>query len=145
MIKRGDLADHRTLCEKSFEDCSICGDGYCSGAENVDNCEFDCYCGDALCSVGETIENCPTDCAYCGDGICTEELGEATDCPEDCTVDDPCPADLDGDEQVAGSDLATLLSQWGRNGSADFNDDGVVSGPDLAELLGSWGLCTGNP
>jgi len=52
-----------------------------------------------------------------------------------------CAADINGDHQVDGSDLAVVLSQWGTAGSADINHDGNVDGQDLATLLGAWGTC----
>ena len=62
----------------------------------------------------------------------------------DCDLDPPCPADLDGDGVVGGSDLAQLLADWGCLGEdcdADLNADGSVGGPDLATLLSVWGDC----
>ena len=53
----------------------------------------------------------------------------------------PCPADLDGDGTVGGSDLASLLASWGRSGAADLDGDGLVLASDLAALLGAWGAC----
>jgi hypothetical protein len=52
-----------------------------------------------------------------------------------------CPADLNGDGNVDGLDLTTVLSQWGGAGSADFNGDGTVNGLDLTSLLSAWGTC----
>lgn len=52
-----------------------------------------------------------------------------------------CPADLDGDANVGASDLAVLLGQWGRSGTADLDRDGSVGSSDLAVLLGEWGSC----
>ncbi len=54
------------------------------------------------------------------------------------------PADLNGDGQVDGSDLAILLNAWGavnpKNPTpADIDDDGIVGGSDLAILLNAWG------
>ncbi len=49
------------------------------------------------------------------------------------------PADFNGDGVVNGTDLATLLAQWGTNGSADLTGDEVVNGSDLAQLLANWG------
>lgn len=48
--------------------------------------------------------------------------------------------DLDGDDAVAGADLAILLGAWGtcRGCAADLDGDGVVDGADLATLLGGW-------
>jgi len=58
-------------------------------------------------------------------------------CPAGCT------ADFNGDGQVDGDDLGTLLGQWGPCAvcAADFNGDGQVDGDDLGSLLGFWGAC----
>jgi uncharacterized membrane protein len=54
----------------------------------------------------------------------------------------PCPADLDGNDEVGASDLAALLSAWGSfGGNADLDGDGAVGAPDLAVLLSAWGAC----
>lgn len=59
------------------------------------------------------------------------------------------PADLNGDGDVDGFDLAILLGQWTGgtayvpcppHESADLNADCRVNGFDLALLLGAWGL-----
>jgi len=54
---------------------------------------------------------------------------------------DNCPADFDGNGLVDGSDLGSLLGEWGSPGAADFNNDGTVDGDDLGTLLGLWGPC----
>ena len=46
--------------------------------------------------------------------------------------------DLDDDGVVGASDLAILLGQWGRAGSADLDQDGTVGPGDLARVLGAW-------
>lgn len=49
------------------------------------------------------------------------------------------PADINGDGNVNGTDLAALLAAWGSSGgSADINGDGNVNGLDLAALLAAW-------
>ena len=60
----------------------------------------------------------------------------APECPN-------CPADINGDGQVNGSDLTALLGAWGAAGgsAADLNGDGQVNGSDLTALLGGWGAC----
>jgi hypothetical protein len=56
-----------------------------------------------------------------------------------------CPADLNQDSQVNGSDIAVLLGFWGPTGTAfpaaDINQDGIVNGSDLAAVLTAWGTC----
>ena len=62
------------------------------------------------------------------------------------TVASSCPADLNGDGIVTGSDLGILLGEWGTSGGssgADLDGDGIVSGSDLGILLGDWGPCAG--
>ena len=53
----------------------------------------------------------------------------------------PCPADLNGDGLIGGSDLGSLLGNWGGTGTGDLNGDGIVSGSDLGTMLGAWGAC----
>jgi len=55
-----------------------------------------------------------------------------------------CIADFDGDGEVSGSDLGSLLSTWGAAGgylATDLTGDGLVDGFDLANLLVAWGPC----
>ncbi len=52
-----------------------------------------------------------------------------------------CPADLNGDFVVDGTDLGLLLGGWGQPGVSDLNGDGTTDGTDLGLLLGSWGPC----
>jgi len=54
-----------------------------------------------------------------------------------------CPADLDDDGDIDGTDLANLLAQWGTSGSADINGDGTVNAVDLSSVLAAWGSCAG--
>lgn len=51
-----------------------------------------------------------------------------------------CPADLDGDGSVSGSDLGALLAAWG-SPAADLDGDGTTAGSDLGALLAAWGAC----
>ncbi|MCP3858580.1 MAG: hypothetical protein GY704_02915, partial [Phycisphaeraceae bacterium] len=55
----------------------------------------------------------------------------------------PCPADLDGDDVVGGSDLGLMFVEWGSCGDcrADLDGDGVVGGSDLGLLFVEWGTC----
>ncbi len=52
----------------------------------------------------------------------------------------PCAADLNGDGQVDGADLAILLANWGTdNPLGDLNGSGEIDGADLTLLLANWG------
>jgi hypothetical protein len=55
----------------------------------------------------------------------------------------PCPADINSDGAVNGSDLALLLQSWGACAkcAADIDPNGSIDGADLALLLQSWGTC----
>ena len=58
-----------------------------------------------------------------------------------------CPADLSGDGQVNGRDLAMMVGTWGQlpigsSAPEDLNDDGWVSSIDLLMLIESWGPCS---
>lgn len=58
-----------------------------------------------------------------------------------CPVVPPvCPADLNGDGFVDGSDLAAILGGWG-TAAGDTNGDGTTDGSDLAVALSAWGVC----
>jgi formylglycine-generating enzyme required for sulfatase activity len=57
-----------------------------------------------------------------------------------------CVADINGDRVVDGSDLASVLAQWGpcvspESCSADVTANGVVNGVDLGLVLATWGVC----
>lgn len=53
-----------------------------------------------------------------------------------------CQADLDHDGAVGGSDLSTLLGNWGAGSAGgDLDGDGSTTGTDLSLLLGAWGPC----
>ena len=58
-------------------------------------------------------------------------------------VEEPCPADFNGDGNVTGADIGLFLAQWGSCSgcSGDFNNDGVVGGDDFGQLLAAFGTC----
>lgn len=47
-------------------------------------------------------------------------------------------ADMNGDNLVNGTDLTTLLSNWGGTGVGDLDFNGLVGGSDLTRLLSEW-------
>jgi len=77
-------------------------------------------------ATGETITSVPSD-FYFGVGV--------------NAIEDPCPADLDGDGVVGSFDLGSLLGDWGGDGPSDLTGDGIVGASDLGSMLGSWGPC----
>lgn len=58
--------------------------------------------------------------------------------PDECSN---CPADINGDSTVGGSDLTLVLAGWGSAGDSDINGDGTTNGTDLAAVLAAWGPC----
>ncbi|MDP6601269.1 MAG: hypothetical protein QGG74_03900 [Phycisphaerales bacterium] len=62
--------------------------------------------------------------------------GENPACPSDC------PADLDGDGQVAVGDLLILIGGYGGNDPThDLDGNGTVGIGDILMLIGVWGPC----
>jgi hypothetical protein len=70
-----------------------------------------------------------------------EQQAAATAWVIDNLLPSPCPADIQGDGVVDGTDLAFVLGAWGGSGAADVNGSGVVDGSDLTIVLGAWGAC----
>jgi len=78
--------------------------------------------------------------------VFTNGCGSIASAAVSVTVASSCPADLNGDGIVTGSDLGILLGEWGTSGGstgADLDGNGIVSGSDLGILLGDWGPCAG--
>ena len=76
--------------------------------------------------------------------VCAEPNAQAIDVVHDDEIDpggSPCCGDINGDGIVDGSDLTTLLGQWGDEGEGDLDGDGSIDGMDLTILLGCWGAC----
>ena len=92
------------------------------------------YCQDPACCANVCMiapECCETawdeNCAYTAEKICQAPCNQA------------CPADLDFDSLVTGSDLAILLGHWNQPGCTDINGDGTTNGADLTVILALWG------
>lgn len=66
----------------------------------------------------------------------------SNDCA-DCPTSPACPADLNANGFVDGTDLGNLLAAWGPCADclADIDGDGFVDGRDLGMMLGAWGAC----
>jgi hypothetical protein len=75
------------------------------------------------------------------DPYCCEVTWDAV-CDAIAAKECACPADLDGNRLVDGTDLGLLVNAWGTvDPLADLDADGTVGGADLALLLGSFGAC----
>jgi hypothetical protein len=85
-------------------DSYCCGDTFCEGDEDVNNCAIDCdTCGNGSCDPNEDQCSCPVDCGTppanetpsldCTDGI-DNDCNEGIDCADpDCTSDPACQVD----------------------------------------------------
>jgi V8-like Glu-specific endopeptidase len=132
------------LCASAaFNQCLVCLDcghpatGDCCEANGSPYCDNEACC-DAVCAFD------PYCCNGNWDALCVVGAQTVPDC--DCApLTSDCPADLNGDSVVDGSDLLILLAAWGPNPGhpADLNDDDVVDGSDLLILLAAWGPCPG--
>ena len=100
------------------------------------NDDGDCGNGNSL-AIAQVTNGQPL---YVRIGTPDGSKGEGTITLFCTTIEEPCPADLDGDGQVGGSDLSFLLGDWGGT-TGDINQDGTTDGIDLSLMLGSWGAC----
>ena len=83
------------------------------------------------------------DSVGCGN-LPTDFYGPVTDAGGNDFAETCCPADLNGDGNVDGGDLATVLANWGGDFiPADLDHDGQIGGSDLTIVLGLWGSCNG--
>ena len=93
--------------------------------------------------IGTPLEVSISDTTVCGNMTPGQVIGTYTDLGGNTVADEclpECPADLDDDGTVGGSDLTVLLAEWGQPDSpADLDGDGTVGGADLTVLLGFWG------
>lgn len=104
----GKVAVSRQQMASSGANKQVCGDGRCTGKENVQTCPGDCStsststsstssttlppvsCGDGTCNGNENCATCSRDCGSCptcGDGRCEPFRGETClTCRIDCTI-----------------------------------------------------------
>lgn len=54
----------------------------------------------------------------------------------------PCPADVDGDGQMAVGDVLAVLGAWGQGDPAlDLDGSGLVDVGDLLLVIAAWSPC----
>ena len=87
------------------------------------------------------VNGVPDDCDIASGGLLDLDHDGL---PDECEAG-ACPADLDGDGVVRGSDLGLLFVDWGGAGAGDLDGDGVVGGSDLGLMFVAWGPCPGDP
>ena len=144
------------LCDPMITGCTISsntasegGGVYCAPLANPLFTE--CFIVDNLATIsggglfifnGSNAELADTE--VCGnesdqiDGDWTDNGGNSV--AEVCASD--CPADVNVDGVVNGTDLSYILGSWATDeAAADINGDGSVDGADLGYVLGEWGVC----
>ncbi|MHC5114794.1 MAG: FG-GAP repeat protein [Planctomycetota bacterium] len=88
-----------------------------------------------------------TDCDGSGElDLCEIATGASPDADGDGMPDScqsTCPADLDGNGQVAFADLLALIGAWGpcTGCPEDLDGDGQVGFADVLGLISAWGTC----
>jgi hypothetical protein len=121
---------------------SPCIDAGCNVAVPLDAADLD--------ADDDTVEQTPLDLdgegrffddpdtpnfGCCGTGVVVDmgayEYGD--------TGPQPCPGDLDGDQDVDQSDLGMLLAMWQAGDGGDLDCDGTTDQTDLGILLALWG------
>ena len=87
---------------------------------------------------------CGSICRPCGNGIC-DANENICNCPEDCKENEKLSADLNCDGNVNLTDVAILLSFWGKDPSGatsckspDINQDGKVNLADFSVMMSQW-------
>ncbi|MDG2031580.1 MAG: di-heme oxidoredictase family protein [Phycisphaerales bacterium] len=136
-----DLDDFNT-----FKDCFV--------LDNVISPEESCAIGDVdqdgdvdLVDAGYFLEVFEGELVDCNDNGVIDLLdilnGTSADADGNGELDECfCLGDINGDGEVDGVDLSSLLGNWNTTApAADLNQNGLVEGGDLAVLLGEWGNC----
>jgi hypothetical protein len=96
-------------CTYEVLDCNdddACTNDICDPASGCAHDPVDCDDGDACTTDGcDPVSGCVYETTVCPDGhACNPQTG---------LCESTCPADLNGDGQVNGGDLAILLGSWG--------------------------------
>jgi hypothetical protein len=112
-----------------------CDDGDpCNGTEWCDEYIAECF---PSWPVPDCNDNWILDSCDIANGTSDDDNGNGI--PDECE----CPADLDGNGEVGGTDFLALLDAWGPNPGhpADLDGDGHVGVIDFLTLLAAWGPC----
>ncbi len=125
------VADQEELDQGLASDCDLNG--------ILDECDLLEGGAEADCNANGIFDACEI---ATGSGTDSDKDGILDLCQCDIHPQACCPADLDGDGAVGGSDLSMVLGGWGTDDPlADLDGNGIVEGADLAMVLGAWGGC----
>jgi hypothetical protein len=146
-----------TTCETiiCFPEGACClPNGGCDGAVTPEQCSTlngifqgdSTQCDDAICPQ-PTGACCGTSwCLDMTESDCTITGGAwhdaTTMCGNGSICDSVCTEDLNNDGAVDVTDLLSVISEWGNQGSnADIDGNGTVDVGDLLVIISAWGAC----
>ena len=136
-----------TGCNCPYDENPVCGDEYCTGIENLENCSSDCT--DNGCNISNQVDDCTDDdCCpqtWIGDGYSDCEDPNNFGCDLSCYNNDggDCPGENNGDINTDGNinilDIVVLvniiLGFEANNDLADLNSDNTVNILDIISLV----------
>ena len=135
-----------TGCNCPYDTDPICGDGFCTGNETIDNCSLDCTTNG--CNVENQVDDCfDDDCcpiSWIGDGYADCEEPNNFGCDLSCYNNDggDCPGgtpgDINGDEVLDILDIVLMVNMILSNEYsvvADVNEDESVNILDVIIMV----------
>ena len=131
-----------TECNCPYDSNPICGDTFCTGEENIDNCLSDCTTNG--CNTSNHLDDCADDdccpLSWYGDGYCDDgQWG----CDLRCYNNDggDCPAqngDINNDGMIDVLDIIITVDailDYEFHENMDFNFDSIVNVQDVIILI----------
>ncbi len=134
-----------TGCNCLYDELSLCGDQYCTGDENYNNCPSDCTLNG--CSVANQVDDCSGDgdCvpeSWIGDGYCDSEdqpFGVDLTCYGNDGGDCPTPTgDINNDGFVDILDIIIIVDiilEYQDSIDIDLNDDDILNIQDIIIII----------
>jgi len=130
-----------TGCSCPYDIEAICGDGFCTGDETINNCSSDCTTNG--CNVENQVDDCyDDDCcpiSWIGDGYGDCQEPDNFGCDLSCYANDggDCPAqegDINDDGWVDVLDIIIAVESilnYHYDILIDLNDDGIINISDI--------------
>jgi len=130
-----------TGCSCPYDTEAICGDGFCTGDETINNCSSDCTING--CNVENQVDDCyDGDCcpiSWIGDGYGDCEEPDNFGCDLSCYANDggDCPAqegDINDDGWVDVLDIiiaVEFILNYDYDILIDLNSDGIINISDI--------------